>query len=69
MPLGPPGTSPVNADWLGRLDSMDAVKMDDPPTQRYLDSGRGRLRLRVEPALLDRRVRRLVKVAPIWQRY
>src|SRR5271167_3119696 len=40
-------------------DSTDAVKLDAPPPQRYLDCGRGRLCLRVEPALLDRRVRRL----------
>jgi hypothetical protein len=36
------------------LASMDAANLDTPPPQRYLDCGRGRLCLRVEPALLDR---------------
>jgi hypothetical protein len=43
-------------------DSMDAVKLDVPPPTLF-GLRRGRLCLRVEPALLDRRVRRLRSTA------
>ena len=61
MPLGPSRTSPVNADRLGRCSiGMDAVKLDAPPPQRYLDCGRGGLSImlterELEPAFVYER--------------